>query len=49
MPEAVVVKVAGAPGQRLFKLDKEEAEAGVRTLNVAQLVTLVQAPLTMTQ
>ncbi len=48
MPEATVLKVAGVPGQLTSEF-RAVAEVLVRTVSEAQLVTLVQAPVTWTQ
>ncbi len=48
VPEAAVLNVAGVPGQ-LTREVRAVAEVLVRTVNEAQLVTLVQAPVTWTQ
>ena len=47
VPEGVVLKVAVVPGQ-LVRLVKEVAVTLLRTVKVALLVTLPQAPLTVT-
>ena len=47
MPEATVLNVAVSPGQRV-RLVNSVAEVLVFTVNVAQLVTLVQLPVTST-
>ena len=48
VPEATVVNVAGDPGHNV-KLVNGVAVVLVSTVKVAQLVTLVQKPLTFTQ
>jgi hypothetical protein len=48
VPEATVLNVAGVPGQFTSE-DNAVAEVLVNTVSVAQLVTLVQKPATLTQ
>ena len=48
MPEGTVLNDAGVPGQ-LVKDVKLEDEVLVRTVSEAQLVTLLQLPVTCTQ
>ena len=48
MPEATVLNEAGVPGQLVNEV-KLEAEVLVRTVSDAQLVTLLQLPVTCTQ
>ena len=45
VPEATVVNEAGVPGQLTSEV-RAVAEVFVRTVSEAQLVTLVQAPVT---
>ena len=48
MPPAVVLKLAGTPGQLVSEV-KAVADVLVSTVSVAHLGTLVQKPLTCTQ
>ena len=48
VPEATVPKNAGAPGQLVNEVSSV-ADVLVKTVSVAQLVTLVQKPATCTQ
>jgi hypothetical protein len=48
VPEGIVLKVASVPGQFVSEVSGV-ADVLVRTVRVAQLVTLVQKPVTWTQ
>jgi hypothetical protein len=48
VPDATVLNAAGDPGQLVSEVNAV-AEVPARTVSIAQFVTLVQAPVTMTQ